>query len=319
MAQAPLSDEILLESIRFFQQGGSRAAAARLANIPTQTMQHRLAVAEKKFPSHFNAEDFAQRNLSNNNYHRKKWSYPAVYAPDGEIRSVLIGGDLHAWPGEPSLIWKAFCKIAKKIKPDAIVLNGDILDGASVSRHQKTLHSTAPKITEEIDAVKAHLRMLPKVRHQIWTMGNHDIRLDNYLANLAPEVSEYAGSFTTHFKDWKFCHSTFFNQTEIRHRFRGGIHSGWNNALHSGINIITNHTHQLQITAVRNRNGTHYGVETGMLADPDHPAFEYQEFAPTRACCGFVVIKYDEDLGIMPPEFCEMVRGRPVFRGDFVF
>lgn len=319
MPQAPLSDEVLLESIKFFKKSKTRAAAARLAGVNNSTMQHRLTVAQAKFPQLFDTDDFTTQSLFSNKMHQKTWAYPPVLTPEEPIRTVLAGGDLHAWPGAPSLMWQAFIKIAKKIKPDAIILNGDILDGASISRYQKLLHSQAPKITEEIDAVKEHLKMLPKVKHQIWTMGNHDIRLDNYLANLAPEVSDYAGSFTTHFRDWTFCHSAFINNTEYRHRFRSGIHASWNNALHSGISIVCSHTHQLQVIAVRNRNGTHYGVELGMLASNDHPAFEYAEFAPNRSCSGFGVIRYDEDFNIMPPQMCEMIRGRPVFHGEYVF
>lgn len=83
--------------------------------------------------------------------------------------------------------------------------------------------------------------------------------------------------------------------------------------------MVTNHTHQLQVTAVRNRNGSHWGIETGMLGDPNGRQFEYTEGAPSRAQEGFVVLSFDEDGYLLPPEFCEMVRGHPIFRGKRVF
>jgi hypothetical protein len=70
---------------------------------------------------------------------------------------------------------------------------------------------------------------------------------------------------------------------------------------------------------VRNRNGSHYGIEAGMLGDPNSPAFEYSEAAPSRACPGFVFLSYDEEGNVMPPELCEMIRGRPAFRGEYVY
>ena len=149
--------------------------------------------------------------------------------------------------------------------------------------------------------------------------SNHDIRVNNYLANQANELEDYVGRLEDRFPDWTFCYATMINEVEIRHRFRGGIHTAWNNALHSGVTMVTGHTHQLQMTAVRNRHGSHWGVEGGMLADPASKQFEYAEGAPSRAQEGFVVLSFDEDGHVMPPEFCEMVRGYPVFRGQKVF
>jgi len=313
MATKPMSDELMLETIRIWKASGSIANAARRTKISVNTFQSRLAKAKTKFPELITEEDtLAYLN-------RIKWAYPDMHTPEGDIQTVLIGGDAHVWPGEPSIMWQAFVKVAKKIKPDAIVLNGDIIDGARISRHGRSPGGRAPRLVDELDAVRAHLKMLPFAKHKIWTMGNHDVRVDNYFANQAPELEEYAGSVTQRFTDWTFCWATFINNVEIRHRFRGGIHAAWNNALHTGITIVTNHTHQLSLAAVRNRNGTSYGIETGMLGDPSSAAFEYAEGAVSRACAGFVLLSFDEEGHIMPPEFCEMVRGRPAFRGQYVF
>ena len=314
MAAHPMSDELLLETIRLWKEVGSIAHAARRLKISRTTFQGRLQRAKTRFPELITEED----RLAYNNF-RSAWAYPDFYSPEGDIRTVLIGGDAHIWPGEPSFMWKAFAKTAKKLRPDAIVLNGDIIDGARLSRHGRMPGGRSPALLDELNAVREHLKMLPFAKHRIWTMGNHDIRVDNYIAAHAPEVEEYAGSFTERFRDWHFCYATFINNVEIRHRFRGGIHAAWNNALHTGITIVTNHTHQLNLASVRNRNGSVYGIETGMLGDPASAAFEYTEGKVSRACQGFVLLSFDEDGNIMPPEFCEMVRGRPAFRGQFVF
>ncbi len=148
-------------------------------------------------------------------------------------------------------------------------------------------------------------------------MGNHDQRVDHYLANNAPELDDYAGRISDRFPTWEFCWAVNINGVEIRHRFRSGIHAGWNNALHSGVTTITGHTHQLQVTAVRNRNGTHWGIEDGMLGDPSHKCFEYGEGTPSRAQPGFLVLSFIDGV-LMPPEMCELINGEPVFRGKHV-
>lgn len=310
--------EYLLHCIKVWKEQGSIAGAARALGIPRQTFQYHVLKARQTFPEKVPAiaEWYKQPTK---NLKEMSWTIPQVLMLDDNIKTVLIGGDAHIWPGKPSLMWQAFCKVAKAVKPDCIVLNGDIIDGAKVSKHGRLLGSKMPSISQEIDAVHEHLKMLPSVPHRIWTMGNHDIRVNNYLANIAPELEEYAGNVTDRFPLWTFCWSAVINDVEIRHRFRGGIHTGWNNALHSGVNIVTSHTHQLQITAVRNRRGSHYGVESGMLADPYGPQFEYAEGVPSRSCCGFVLLTFDADGYLMPPELAEMIRGRPAFRGKYVF
>jgi len=54
-----------------------------------------------------------------------------------------------------------------------------------------------------------------------------------------------------------------------------------------------------------------------MLGDPAHKAFEYTEGQTNRTQAGFVVITFRNGI-MMPPETCELVDGRPVFRGDYI-
>lgn len=312
MPPAPLSDELLTERLKQWHQLNCNAAAlARQLGLPVSTLKAQLQTANAKFPDFVTSEANKARTAA--------WTVPQMVTHEIAGGSVIVGGDLHAWPGNVPLMWRAFCAVAKKIKPRAIVLNGDIIDGARVSRHGAVLGAAAPKVDQEIDAVQDMLAMLPKCPIRIWTMGNHDVRVNNYLAANAPELDTYAGRLEDRFPQWDFCYATTINAVEIRHRFRGGIHAAWNNALHAGASIVTGHTHQLQITAVRNRNGSHWGVEAGMLGDPRSRAFEYHEGAPSRAHEGFVVLTFDDEGQLLPPEFCEMVRGRPVFRGAAVF
>jgi len=309
MAPPKLSKEVAAEAVKvFFKNNHNHAAGAREMKLPRSTFQARIEFAKNFYPELF---------IEFNNAPPQSWTYPQCHEIELDNCQILIGSDAHIWPHNETIMMKAFAIASKQFKPQIIVLNGDILDGARVSRHGSILGQNAPKLTKEIEAATAWIDTLYRAKHRIWTMGNHDQRVDNYLANNAPELDDYAGRLSDRFSDWTFCWATHINTVEIRHRFRSGIHAGWNSALHSGISVVTGHTHQLQITAVRNRNGSHWGVECGMLGDPMHKAFEYAEGTASRAQPGFVLITFRDGI-MMPPELCELVDGRPVFRGDYL-
>jgi hypothetical protein len=310
MATPPLSAEILIDTLRLWEENKCvDAAAARSIGVNVKTFTHRRSQAQLRFPNGIPDQTINGR-----------WAYPRMIAKNVPGTTWLIVSDLHIWDGDPPLIYKAVVKLAKTLKVDGIVLTGDSIDGARISRHPQMRGSKAPKIEKEIETAKRWIKMLPKVKHQLWTMGNHDIRIDNYIAANANELDGYILSLHEHFTDWEFAWAFEFNETvEIRHRFRSGIHSGYNSSMHSGLSMVTGHTHQLQITAIRDRKGTRWGVETGTLADPHGPQFQYTEGASSRAQQGFAVLTFDDDGVMMPPELCELLNGRPVFRGQYVF
>ena len=304
------SQELIFETLKLYESSGkSCAVAARTLNIPRTTFVSRLNIALERYPD----------GISDAAHPQSRWTYPRMVVVEAPSTRWIVGSDLHVWSGEPTLIFKAFVKVAKMLKVDGIVLNGDIIDGARVSRHPSIRNSSAPKIEKEIETAKAWLSLLPNAKHKLWTLGNHDVRIDTYVAANANELDGYILSLADHFKDWQFSYAFEVNNTEIRHRFRSGIHAAWNNSLHSGVNIVTGHTHQLQVTATRDRNGSRWGVETGMMADPYGPQFEYAEGTPSRSHQGFVVLSFDENGSMLPPELCEMIGGRPIFRGDHIF
>jgi len=104
----------------------------------------------------------------------------------------------------------------------------------------------------------------------------------------------------------------------VKHRFNGGIHAAYQNTLKAGTNIVTGHTHYLEVKPWGDYRGRRYGVQTGTLAEPDSPAFSYCEDAPTAWCSGFAVLTYDKYGNLLPPELLEVIDGVAVFRGKAV-
>lgn len=243
------------------------------------------------------------------------WTIPRSQPTHIYNGCLLVGGDLHAWPGTTHPIWWAFCRLAHQLQPLGVVLNGDIIDGAAISRHPR-MRPDLPTLADELDCVNELLSYLPENGRKFWNIGNHDLRFANYLANQAPELMGCTASLQERFPDWQFAYSTVVNDdVEIRHRFRSGAHAGYNNASLAGRTMVTSHTHQLADRSVITRNGRLFGVEIGQLSDPDGPQFEYGEGTPSRHWPGFVVLTFREGE-LQPPEKCEWHNGQAVFRGQ---
>jgi hypothetical protein len=250
------------------------------------------------------------------------WPVPQMVNVTAPGSVHILGSDLHTWRDPAPLMWKVFCAVAHELKPDCIWMVGDAIDGARVSRHGRTPGVVTPKPQEEIDTALKWYGWLPDKAangepvQKRKTMGNHDIRIDNYLANQAPELEDYAGRLSDRFSDWEWAWAYTINgKLEVRHRYHGGIHAAYNNVVKTGISIATGHTHQSSIRPYQDRRGIRWGIELGMLGDPDHPAFMYGEGAPSQHRPGFAVVTFDAEGTMLPPELCEWHDGRAWFRG----
>ena len=136
MATPPLSAEILIDTLRLWEENKCvDAAAARSIGVNVKTFTHRRSQAQLRFPNGIPDQTINGR-----------WAYPRMIAKNVPGTTWLIVSDLHIWDGDPPLIYKAAVKLAKTLKVDGIILNGDIIDGARISRHPQMRGSKAPKI-----------------------------------------------------------------------------------------------------------------------------------------------------------------------------
>lgn len=214
---------------------------------------------------------------------------------------VMVGGDGHYWPNLPvSTGHRAFVHIAHVLEPRAIVYNGDVLDFPRISKHTRIGWESRPKVVDEVAIGQTRMKEIehasPK-SERIWTLGNHDERFETMLANKVPEYADVQGiHLKDHFPSWVPAWSVEVNSnTNIKHRYKGGVHAAYNNAKDSGRNIVTNHLHSLALSSYTDYNGTRFGVDAGMLANPAGPQFtNYTEDNPLNWRSGFVVLRYRE-------------------------
>ena len=235
---------------------------------------------------------------------------------------VLVGSDAHYWPGIISTAHRAFVKFSKKLLPKIIVMNGDVMDGASISRFASIGWEKRPTLIDELKACQERLGEIEKVRGNaelIWPAGNHDGRFSTRLATVAPEYAKIHGvHLKDHFPWWEPCWAVAINKNVvIKHRFKSGIHAPHNNTMWAGRTILTGHLHQLKVMPISDYNGRRYGVDTGTLAAPYGPQFEgYTEQNALNWAEGFCVLTF-RNGELLPPELVTVLReGVVTFRGE---
>lgn len=238
---------------------------------------------------------------------------------------VLVASDCHYWPGDPSTGHRAFVHFCRQLQPSAVVLNGDVIDAATISRHAPIGWEKRPTVQQELETAADRLHEIEQASgkaRKFWTMGNHDARFETRIATLAPELAKVKG---VHLKDhfspfWEPCWSVWLNDdVVIKHRMRGGIHAQHNNNLWSGKTTICGHLHSAQVRPFTDYNGTRYGVDTGSIADPDHLAFlAYTEDNPKNWRSGFAVLTFRDGRLMYPELVLVMDKDHVEFRSEII-
>jgi hypothetical protein len=244
---------------------------------------------------------------------------------------LVVFSDAHYWPGEISLAHEALIKIVKLLKPAVICANGDVFDGARISRHEPMGWQKLPTVIEELDTCKARLgeveRASPDSR-RYFTVGNHDSRFDRRLATEVAEFEDVPGMSLEHHigNMWPMSYTLMINEDTdpvfVLHNIKGGIHAPFNNIKAAGCTVITGHLHSQKTMPFTTLFKTWEGIDAGCLADVQSPAFAYGMDRPADHRSGFVVIRFD-DLGIAyPADLCRVQylknKQRAVFRGEIV-
>jgi hypothetical protein len=310
VALKKVSDE---ELIAAFKTYGSPQKVSQVLKIDVGTVyRRRAALKDVSLPS------FAARQHTIAN----------TYIPDNrrvishtvDNGHVFIASDCHYWPGEETVAHKAFVTLLTEFKSKNVILNGDVFDGARISRHAALMGTNPPTPKQEIEACQDRLHEIAnasKNATKLWVYGNHDVRLFNYIATHAPELSEFSNLWD-YFPGWHTGWRIDINNSlVVKHRWGNGIHASYNNTLRSGRSIVTGHLHQLKVTPWSDYNGRRWGVDSGTLAEPTGDQFVYTEENPVNWCSGFAVLTFKNGM-LLPPELCEVINGVAYFRGEKV-
>ena len=237
---------------------------------------------------------------------------------------VLVGSDCHYWPGHITTAQRAFIKLVQEFKPVAVILNGDVVDCATISRFPRIGWQKRPSVKEELEEAQNRLEEIEKASLNsklFWTFGNHEGRFELTLAKLVPEYEGVEGfTLKYHFPRWTPCMSVMINDCCIvKHRWHMGIHAVFNNVVKGGISIVTGHLHSLKVTPWTDYRGSRYGVDSGTMADTWGLPFEsYLEDSPRNWRSGFAVLNFVESK-LMPPELVHVIDENKIwFRGNVI-
>jgi hypothetical protein len=239
---------------------------------------------------------------------------------------IVVFSDAHFQPGAISTANRALLKLLPELRPSVVVCNGDALDGAAISRWPKMFGSEIPTPAAELRACDERMDEIANAARgarRIWTLGNHDIRLHTYIQSAAPALADMeAMDLRKLFPRWDFAWSLWVNDnTIIKHRYRGGMYAPANNVKGAlGMSFVTGHLHSLKVMPLSAYadKPTSYGVDTGMLAEPEWDAFGYREDSPADWRSGFVVMTWRDGRLLWPEVVSVLSEGKVEFRGEIL-
>lgn len=166
------------------RQFGTFAHAKEVARLGDEegTRMWRRARAEQSRQEH--AERYYQRYM-----------LPHVVRQPKELRKpylLLSISDTHAHWMCP-FVWRSFLLTIRDLKPQGVLLNGDILDGGELSKHPQ-IRGRSLKLKDELQFQRSMYQQIREVHDGdlFSTCGNHDLasRLPRYLSQVDPVISD---------------------------------------------------------------------------------------------------------------------------------
>lgn len=314
MPAAKCSDE---EFIALFKKHGATKTAKMLGTQERRIYERRRRI-EARYDQPLSAPTLADLQAK----------YPHRLQHELKNGTVLVGSDFHIWPGQNSVALRAFKKFCDDVRPSIVILNGDVLDFPLIGRHAPIMWESAPEPFQEIEAAQDHLHDIAKASRRarkVWTLGNHDARFEANLANHAGRYRNIKGvHLSDHFglweKGWSCAINSLTGGTIIKHKPRGGgMNAARASTLNSGVSYVHGHLHSQKVIPLTDYNGTRYGVDAGMIADPSFKQFvNYTEDAPTDWRQGFCLLTYRDGKLMMPELVTAWDDNHVQFRGGLI-
>lgn len=214
------------------------------------------------------------------------------------MKKVLVLSDLHV-PFHDADLLTAIMKYCRDLKPDEVILNGDLVDFYSVSRFDKSPHR-AEDLQYELDCVAEVLEKIRKANPKAiirYIMGNHEERLKRFLGSRAKALYNLnclkfhrlirADEFNIKLVDYCYYPSPKF---VITHGNRYGEHPAKNLLMKDfiGFSGLSGHAHRRDFSVRTSPNKMFFWNVSGHLADQS--ALEYAKHH--RWVQGFAVLKF---------------------------
>lgn len=243
--------------------------------VPTKTIARHLGVTEWK------VRTFARARIGGIRLAPK----PKVELHDVKTKQLAVErwvvlSDVHVPYHDRGAVAVVMAYL-RDLQPAGIVLNGDILDFHEISSHPKQPGQVS--FEDECNAGRAFLRAIV-AQHDgariVYTMGNHEHRIERYLTAHAPELCSVGRLSLCELLDLEELGVEFLDRRtklqlgglEIFHGSIVRVGAGMSAKAHAtrrGGSVLMGHTHRQAVLARTDKHGTHYAIENGHLSDPD--------------------------------------------------
>lgn len=181
---------------------------------------------------------------------------------------MLVGCDFHIPHHNPRAV-EVFSRVAERLKPDLIVLLGDLLDCGQFSTHPPTRGMIETEYADDLNIANAILdRLQDSCKHLAMVEGNHEYRLDRWAAGtsegkgaysmLAPRIRLTQGRKNFSYTPYGSVTGTYPHYS-INSRIVA-VH-GWSYArnatkqhlaISQGMSVIHGHTHRADVSIIQN-------------------------------------------------------------------
>jgi len=185
---------------------------------------------------------------------------------------TAVFSDIHLGIHDKAALIAAI-QYAKQDRVENIILNGDILDSAQISRHPK--HADTPKFLNEIELAKQFLEGLRsefKDQNIYFKIGNHEDRLERYLMQNADALAgliDFRKLLKLDELGIRFVESTQFMRIEntyIVHghemKVSGGVNPARALILKAAANVVMGHVHRTSFASIKSLDGKFYKAYT---------------------------------------------------------
>lgn len=192
-----------------------------------------------------------------------------------DISTTIVLGDVHLPVHSRKAVALAFDIIAT-VQPKRVVQIGDLLDGYSLSRHSKdpTKHIS---LESEVAAGRRFVStLLSLCKETYWTQGNHDLRLERYIADNAPAL---AATHPTIPALLGFPEKNYVPYRQVlqigKVAYTHDLGFSGRTALRAsldayGSNVVFGHTHRAGVLYGGDARGQRtFGMNVGWLGDPE--------------------------------------------------
>lgn len=221
------------------------------------------------------------------------------------LEAVLFVPDCHH-PFADMRAWRLMLNVAKDLKPKHLIVIGDFLDCYSVSSYSKD-PSRLANLPQEVAAGNKALDQLDnlKAKNKIYIGGNHEDRLQRYLADKAPELFDFVSIpkiMKLAERGWKYVaykDHTKLGKVNLTHDVgtagRYATYKALDTFQHS---VITGHTHRLGYVVEGNATGeVKLSASFGWLGDASKVDYMHKMLVAKNWALGFGVGYLDPASG----------------------